>query len=96
MMHLIDILAQAKVDISPLPKVDATGTKLQAILSIVFATTGAIALLIITIAGFRYVLSRGDPNAVAGAKNAIIYAVVGLIVSISAFAIVTFVVNGIG
>lgn len=96
MLHLLNILAQAKVDISPLPQVSASSGKLQSILSIVFATTGAIALLIITIAGFKYVVSRGDPGAVAGAKNAIIYAVVGLIISITAFAIVTFVVNGLG
>jgi Type IV secretion system pilin len=85
----------AQVDIGPLPQVSASASKLQSILSIVFVTTGAIAVLIITIAGFRYVVSRGDPNAVAGAKNAIIYAVVGLIISIAAFSIVTFVVNGL-
>jgi hypothetical protein len=94
MWYILNFLAQ--VDTGPLPKVSASGAKLQAILSIVFATTGAIALLIITVAGFRYVISRGDPNAIAGAKNAIIYAVVGLIISITAFSIVTFVANGIG
>lgn len=94
MWYVLQFLAQ--VDTGPLPKTGATGAKLQSILSIVFATTGAIALLIITIAGFRYIISRGDPSAIAGAKNAIIYAVVGLVVSIAAFSIVTFVVNGIG
>jgi len=86
----------AQLNVTPIPHVNATSARLQDILSIVFATTGAIALLIITISGFRYIASRGDPNAVAGAKNAIIYAVVGLLVSVSAFSIVTLVANGLG
>lgn len=86
----------AAVDTSPLPNIGATSGRLQTILSIVFATTGAIALLIITIAGFRYVASRGDPGSIAGAKSAILYAVVGLLVSVTAFSIVNLVANGVG
>jgi Type IV secretion system pilin len=63
------------------------------ILSIVFGIIGALALLIITIAGFRYIISAGDPKKTADAKSTIIYALIGLVVAISAEAIVAFVVN---
>jgi hypothetical protein len=75
---------------------DPGATALQTILSIVFAVTASVALLIIVIAGFRYVVSHGDPNAVTQARNTILYAVIGLLVSLTAFSIVTFVVKGIG
>ena len=79
-----------QVDVSPLPKVAANASKLQAIFSIVFSIVGAISLLMITIGGFRYITSDGDPQAAGKAKGTIIYALIGLVVSISAVAIVTF------
>jgi multisubunit Na+/H+ antiporter MnhB subunit len=62
----------------------------------VLAITGAIAVLIIVIAGFRYIVSQGNPNEVTTSRNAIIYSLVGLIVIIAAYAIVNFVVLGVG
>jgi len=66
---------------------------LRLILTLTFSITGSIALLVITIAGFRYVISHGDPNLIAQSKNSIIYALVGLIISIFAIAIVQFVIG---
>ncbi|MFA5004363.1 MAG: pilin [Candidatus Saccharimonadales bacterium] len=96
MMHIYHYLAQ--IDTNSLPNHgngDVASTALSTVLQIVFGVTGAIALLVITIAGFRYVVSQGDPNSVAQAKNTIIYALVGLLISIAAFSIVTFVVKGV-
>lgn len=93
-----DTLFKLAVDIntSALPGANiATQGRLNTILNIVFGITGAIALLIITIAGFHYVLSQGNPNEVAKSKNAIIYAAVGLVISVLAIAIVNFVVGGV-
>ena len=45
--------------------------------------------------GIRYVLSGGDSGAVSSAKKTILYAVVGLIVAILAYAIVNFVITTI-
>lgn len=73
----------------------ATAGRLQTVLTIVFGITGAIALLIITLAGFHYVLSQGNPQEIAKSKNAIIYAGVGLIISVLAISIVNFVVSGV-
>lgn len=76
-----------------LPKVTADATSLQDILAIVFAITGAIAFLIVVIAGFQFVISSGDPQKVSKARQTILYAVVGLVVSSAAFTIVKFVVG---
>lgn len=83
----------AVVNVDPLPKPTADSARLQTVLSTVFLITGAIALLVITIAGFRYTISHGDPKLINQSKNAILYAVIGLVVSISAFAIINFVVG---
>lgn len=75
------------------PKKTVDSNVLATVLQIVFGFAGAIALLIITIAGFRYVTSQGKPQEVAKAKDTIIYAIVGLIVSMTAFSIVKFVLT---
>lgn len=78
-----------------IPKTQAGEPQIQNILKIVFGLFGAIAVLVITIAGFRYILSMGDPQKTATAKNTIIYAAVGLGVSLLAYAIVGFVVSNV-
>lgn len=84
------------VDATCLPHSVANPTTLNTALNIIFAFSASIAVLIIVIAGFRYILARGDPNATAQAKNAIIYALIGLVVVMTAYSIVAFVVKGIG
>jgi hypothetical protein len=90
--HLVYI-AQTPVSTSGLPTSSATAGTVKAVLDVVLTITGSIALLMITIGGFRYIISRGDPSATAQAKDTILYALVGLVVSILAYAIVGFVVN---
>lgn len=85
----------AVIDTAPLPKPDASSDRLQDILSLVFLITGAVALLIITIAGFRYTISHGDSRLIEQSKNAILYAVIGLVISIAGFSIVNFVIGRI-
>lgn len=89
------VVAQA-IDISTLPQTDAGANRLRLILSLTFTITGSIALLVITVAGFRYVISHGDPKLIAQSKEAIIYALVGLVVSIFAVTIVQFVIGRVG
>ncbi|RWZ78000.1 MAG: hypothetical protein EOT04_03395 [Candidatus Chaera renei] len=43
--------------------------------------------------GFRYMKSQGDPNMVAGAKNTIFNAAIGLVIAIGSVAMVRFVVG---
>lgn len=86
----------AQVDLSPLPggsRNNATEDTIQTAFNIVLGIAGAISMLIIVIAGLQYILSQGNPQAVAKAKDAIIYGFVGLLISMLAFVIVGFVVR---
>jgi hypothetical protein len=95
MKQLFYYLAQIHIDPNEItvPKGDLTNPKLQVAWRVALGLAGAIAVLIITIAGFRYVVSAGDPQSAAKAKNAIIYTLVGLVVALSAFGIVSFVLT---
>jgi len=74
-----------------LPHTCAGHSELQTALQIFAGILGAIALLIITINALRYIISQGDSAQTAKAKNGILYALVGLVLCISAYSIVTFV-----
>ena len=52
---------------------------------------GAISVIMIIIGGIRYVISGGDSAKVTAAKNTILYAIVGIIVALLAYAIINFV-----
>lgn len=54
--------------------------------ALMFAGTVAIALLIY--AGIRFVTSGGDPKQVQGARQIITYAIIGLVLVLSSFAII--------
>lgn len=87
-------LAQG-VDIDPsqlgIPQGQLNNTNVDNILKLVFGVAGGVALLIVTIAGFKYVLSQGNPQETAKAKNTIVYAIIGLTICVTAFAIVSFI-----
>jgi ABC-type bacteriocin/lantibiotic exporter with double-glycine peptidase domain len=53
----------------------------------------AVSVVVIIIAGIMYTTSGGDSALVAKAKNTLLYAVVGLVVAIMAYAIVNFVIT---
>ncbi len=61
----------------------------------VYFWAGALATIIVIVAGFLYVTSNGDAQQVVRAKNAIIAAVVGLIFVLIAFGITMMVLGGI-
>lgn len=66
---------------------------LQDVVNLLLFLVGAIAVIMIVVGGLRYTLSGGDQSAVKAAKDTILYAVVGLVVAILAYAIVNFVVD---
>ncbi len=92
-----NLLLTAVTAINPnsLPQVEAGPSTIQVILGIVFGIIGAIALVIIVKSGFEYITSSGDPQKASTARSAIIYALIGLVVAVSAQALVSFVVNRI-
>ena len=63
------------------------------IVQFLIGLAGVIAVFVIIISGIQMATSQGDAQKVAKAKNSLLYAVVGLVIAIVAFAIVTFVLN---
>lgn len=82
-------------DLSSLPDASTDPDKIRKIVGIVFGIAGALALLFIVIGGLRYILSAGNPESSAQAKNTIVYALVGLVITITAYGIVAFVVSNV-
>ena len=56
---------------------------------------GIVSVIMLIYGGLRYVTSGGDSKKVTDAKNTILYAIIGLIISILAFSIVNFVINAV-
>ena len=66
---------------------------IKTIVEVLLTAVGAISIIMIVIGGIMFALSSGDAQKAAKARNTVLYAVVGLIVSIFASAIVNFVFN---
>ena len=60
-----------------------------------FFIIGAVSVIMLIYGGIRYTTSGGNANSVTAAKNTVIYSIVGLVISILAYAIVNFVVTNI-
>jgi|SRR5665648_5174 len=65
----------------------------RTITNVLLFIIGAVSVIMLIIGGLRYTISGGESGAVSGAKNTILYAVVGIIVAILAYAIVNFVLG---
>lgn len=65
----------------------------KTIINIFSLIVGIVSVIMIILGGFRYITSGGDSNNVSGAKNTIIYAIIGLVVVALAQFIVGFVLN---
>lgn len=66
------------------------------IINILIYVAGIASVIVIIIGGIMFVVSGGSPDRTKTAKDAILYAIIGLIISLAAFAIVNFVLGGIG
>ncbi len=63
------------------------------ITNVLLFAVGAISVIMIIIGGLRYVTSGGNTANVTAAKNTILYAVVGVVIALFAFAMVNFVLT---
>lgn len=81
-------LATLIVNTGPLPKADPDFKK---IVNIILEIMGALAVLMVVIAGLRYITSGTNPDSVAAAKRMIIYSIIGLLVIALAASLVNFV-----
>ena len=76
----------------------STGTLIQAITNIVNALltlAAVIAAIFVIIGGVRYITAQGDEDAVAAAKNTVIYAVIGIVVIAFSAVVVNFIIAAI-
>jgi type IV secretion system pilin len=69
------------------------GDRITQIIDVLLFLIGAVAVIMVILGGIRYVLSNGDSTQITGAKNTILYAVIGLVVALLAYAIVHFVIT---
>ncbi|NLA43327.1 hypothetical protein GX865_04225 [Candidatus Saccharibacteria bacterium] len=91
------VMAQASQEI--LSGASATGqdggpevqSSIQTITNILLFILGFVAVIAIVIGGIMYAVSGGDAGKTKAAKDTILYAVIGLVVAILAYAIVSFI-----
>ena len=86
--QVIDGLNMTKTAYTQNTSVD---TLIRNVINILLWAIGIVSVIMIIIGGIRYATSNGDSNQVTAAKNTIMYAVIGLVIAIFAYAIVNFV-----
>ena len=91
----LQLLAKAQIDNerAGIPQVNATNVNIDRLIAGVFALWAAICVIFIIIGGIRYVISQGDPAKISQAKDTVLYALVGLVVTGASFFIVQLVIN---
>ncbi len=77
--------------------IDTTSVSLaiRNIIGILLYVAGIISVIVIVVSGFRYVTSNGDAAAASRAKNGIVYALIGLVITVMAYAIVNFILSNL-
>jgi len=84
------IIPADQINIPKTTELSGSG-KITELLNYSFGVLAAISFLVIVIAGVQFILSSGEPQKVNTARNAIIYAAIGLVISLLAMVIVSFV-----
>lgn len=69
------------------------GDVIKQVINVLLFIIGSLSVIMIIFGGIKYVISNGDSSQITSAKNTIMYAVIGLIVALLAYAIVNFVVT---
>lgn len=80
-------LSISKTDVN-IPKAELDDAQLQGMLAAVFGIAGAVAVVFIILGGIRYTISQGNAADLQKGKDMIVYALVGLVFVIMAFAVV--------
>ena len=66
---------------------------IKTVINIFSIVVGVIAVIMIIVGGLKYIMSGGDSGNVTGAKNTILYAIIGLVVVAMAQFVVRFVLT---
>lgn len=96
-MFVARFLAQVDVNLDNLPKVGTNGENVVLnVFEIIFGILAAIAFISVVYGGFKYVISRGEPDRIGKAKDIIMYSLIGLVVAFMAFGIVNLLLRSLG
>lgn len=68
---------------------------LTQIINVIVGVIGVVAVIVIVIGAILMVVSQGEPGKVARARLTIMYAVIGLVIAILAYAIVNFALSSV-
>lgn len=68
---------------------------LKDIVNILLFVIGTISVIMIIVGGLRYVLSGGDAGSIKAGKDTVLYAIIGLVVAIMAYAITNFIIGSL-
>ncbi len=71
------------------------GGVIQKITNVLLFLVGAISAIMVIIGGIRFIVSNGDAQATASARNTVLYSIVGVIVAVSAYGIINFTISAI-
>ena len=63
--------------------------------SVALGVIAIVSIIMLIYGGVRYIISGGDSKKVTDAKNTVLYAIIGLVISFLAFAIVNFVISAL-
>lgn len=69
------------------------GGLVLSIISVMLLIVGSLAVIYLIIGGYRYITAHGNEEAAEGAKKTILHAILGLVITILAFAIITIIAN---
>jgi hypothetical protein len=72
---------------------ESINQKIANVINILSVIVGIVAVVMIIVGGLRYITSGGSQDKVSGAKNTILYALIGLVIVALAQVIVHFVIN---
>ena len=66
------------------------------IVNLLFWVAGIVSVIFIIVGGIMYIVSAGNENSTIKAKNTILWAVIGLIISLASIGITTFIITRLG
>ena len=84
------IMGFAQINSNALPR-NTIEASFPSVMRIVFVVAALLSIIFIALGGLKYTLSGGDSQGIQKAKNTILYAVIGLAVTLSAYTIISFV-----
>lgn len=74
-------------------KGETSDSLVKSIVNTLLLLLGIAAVIVIIVAGIMYAVSGGEAAQITKAKNAILYAIIGLVVAFSAYALVNWVLD---